>query len=122
MHRTGVGLTVGGLATLSALLGGCVFGGGDDPMQVVPTATNTVDAVETNTPGATETVAGATTTTTSPTPSEQTHTVEPGQSLGIIANLYGVTVTAIVEANGITDPNVIFPGQVLVIPPPAESQ
>ena len=45
------------------------------------------------------------------------HTVLPGQSLFIIAGIYGVTVNAIVNANPeITDPALIFPGQILIIP------
>ncbi|MCA9821589.1 MAG: LysM peptidoglycan-binding domain-containing protein [Dehalococcoidia bacterium] len=124
MYRTRAGRIVAGVAVLGALLGGCVFGGGDDdPTEVVPTATSTQGTVATNTPAAaTETVAGATTTTTSPTPAGQTHTVEAGQSLGIIAGLYGTTVQALVDANGIADPNLIYPGQVLIIPGAAGSQ
>ncbi len=115
MHRHRTRLTVAGLAVFGASLGGCVFGGGDDPT-VVPTATSTQQAAVTNTAAVTETVAGATTTTVSPTPSEQTHTVAAGESLGKIATQYGTTVQALVDANGITDPNLIYPGQVLVIP------
>lgn len=45
-----------------------------------------------------------------------THVVQPGETLGAIARQYGVTVEAIAFANGITNPNLIFAGQVLVIP------
>jgi LysM repeat protein len=48
--------------------------------------------------------------------------VEAGQSLGIIANLYGTTVQALVDANGIADPNLIYPGQELIIPEAAPTQ
>jgi len=41
-----------------------------------------------------------------------------GDSLAAIARAYGVTVAAIVEANGIQDPNAIRVGQELVIPNP----
>ncbi len=107
---------VAGMALLAASLGGCVFGGGSSDPTVIPTATATQQAVATNTAAVTETVAGATTTTVSPTPSQQTHTVAAGESLGIIATQYGTTVQAIVDANGITDPDFIYPGQVLIIP------
>lgn len=46
------------------------------------------------------------------------HAVAPGQSLYTIARLYGVTVDDILEANPqITDPRLIYPGQVINIPP-----
>lgn len=51
----------------------------------------------------------------------RSHTVEPGDNLQRIANIYGVTVAEIIAANNLTNPNRIIPGQVLVIPgnPPA---
>jgi nucleoid-associated protein YgaU len=60
------------------------------------------------------------TTGTSPTPagSGQTHVVQEGEFLSEIAAQYGVTVEAIAEANGIENPNLIEPGQELIIPPP----
>lgn len=45
-----------------------------------------------------------------------TYTVQPGDTLYRIAARFGTTVTAIVNANNIADPNLIYPGQVLVIP------
>jgi LysM repeat protein len=44
------------------------------------------------------------------------HTVQAGENLYHIALQYGTTVEAIAQANGITNPNLIFVGQVLVIP------
>jgi LysM repeat protein len=44
------------------------------------------------------------------------HIVQWGESLSIIAARYGVTVNAIAEANGISNPNYIYAGQSLVIP------
>jgi len=44
------------------------------------------------------------------------YTVEPGDTLGRIARHLDVSVTDLAAANGITDPDVIRPGQVLVIP------
>lgn len=44
------------------------------------------------------------------------HTVQPGQGLLQIARLYGVNYQAIVDANNIANPNLIKPGQELVIP------
>lgn len=55
--------------------------------------------------------------TSSPPPtSTSRHTVQPGETLYRIAARYGTTVTAIATANNITNPNLIRPGQVLVIP------
>jgi LysM repeat protein len=44
--------------------------------------------------------------------------VQPGETLRSIAERYGVTVATILQANGITDPDSIRPGQILFIPQP----
>ncbi len=44
------------------------------------------------------------------------YTVQPGDTLSSIAQRFGITVEALVLANGLSDPNYIFVGQVLVIP------
>jgi LysM repeat protein len=44
------------------------------------------------------------------------HEVKPGETLGEIARRYGVKVGDVAEANNITDPRRIQPGQELVIP------
>jgi LasA protease len=46
----------------------------------------------------------------------QLHTVQPGETLLTIAQVYGVSVAEIVQANGLPDENMISVGQVLVIP------
>ncbi|GAB4511681.1 MAG: hypothetical protein OHK0046_10080 [Anaerolineae bacterium] len=45
-----------------------------------------------------------------------THIVERGQELALIAREYGVSMEDIVALNDISDPNLIYPGQELVIP------
>jgi nucleoid-associated protein YgaU len=45
-----------------------------------------------------------------------TYVVQAGQELGLIAREYGVTVEQIVELNGITDPDLLYVGQELLIP------
>jgi LysM repeat protein len=47
---------------------------------------------------------------------QQTHTVQAGETLYRISLRYGVTLTALVQANSIANPNLIFVGQVLIIP------
>jgi LysM repeat protein len=63
------------------------------------------------------------------TPSGETvvHTVQSGETLSGIAAQYGVSMQAIVDANGITDPGHIVTGQKLIIPvsgtvPPAPTR
>lgn len=46
---------------------------------------------------------------------EKTYTVKPGDTLSGIAAMYGTTYQKIAADNGIANPNLIYPGQVLVI-------
>ncbi|NWF68916.1 MAG: LysM peptidoglycan-binding domain-containing protein [Chloroflexi bacterium] len=48
-----------------------------------------------------------------------THTVQPGENLFRIALRYGVSVDVLAAANGISDVRLIYVGQVLIIPDPA---
>lgn len=55
--------------------------------------------------------------TVAPTPApQQTYVVQEGDTLAAIAQQFGTSVEAIQSANGISDPNEILIGQVLVIP------
>ena len=47
-----------------------------------------------------------------------THTVQPGENLYRIALRYGTTWPVLAAANGLVNPNLIYSGQVLVIPGP----
>jgi lipoprotein-anchoring transpeptidase ErfK/SrfK len=51
-----------------------------------------------------------------------THIVEPGQELALIARQYGVDMEDIVVLNNITNPDLLFVGQELVIPADGEYQ
>ncbi|MCB8943481.1 MAG: LysM peptidoglycan-binding domain-containing protein [Ardenticatenaceae bacterium] len=53
---------------------------------------------------------------TTPPPTSGTYTVKPGDSLFRIALQFGTTVSAIVQANNILNPSLIYVGQVLIIP------
>ena len=50
---------------------------------------------------------------------KKTHTVSQGQSLSLIANKNGISVQALMKANGLTSSD-IHPGKVLTIPSPAK--
>jgi hypothetical protein len=45
-----------------------------------------------------------------------THTVAPGETIYSIAAFYGVSAEMLANANGLTNPNQIFVGQVLYLP------
>lgn len=49
-------------------------------------------------------------------PSIKTYTVQSGDTLWGIAQLYGITVNQIVQLNQIQNPNLIYPGQVFCLP------
>lgn len=54
--------------------------------------------------------------TTTPPGQSVFHIVLPGETLFRIAMQYGVSVNDVTQANGITDPSLIYPGQQLLIP------
>jgi TolB protein len=54
-------------------------------------------------------------------PTAQTYTVKRGETLSEIASRFGVSVQAIADANGISNPALIRPGQVLIIPVPGRT-
>lgn len=67
---------------------------------------------------ATETAALPTTTAAKPAANGETvkHTVQSGESLGVIARKYGISVGELAAANNITDPSKVRAGQQLVVP------
>ena len=87
------------------------------PASFLPTVTATVTrraATSTRVPSPTIAVPSA-------TPVPVVHVVQPGEVLGVIAKLYGVSVDAILTANGIKDANVVQRGEKLVIPNPQQT-
>lgn len=55
---------------------------------------------------------------TRPAYADQSYTVQPGDHLARIARTYGVDLNVLATANNLVNPNLIYPGQVLVIPDP----
>jgi LysM repeat protein len=57
-----------------------------------------------------------------PVPTRRTtavsYTIKSGDSLSAIAANFGITTAALMQANGITNPNLVNIGQVIIIPPP----
>jgi LysM repeat protein len=47
---------------------------------------------------------------------QRRHTVRPGETLAIIAAYYNTTWPAIAQANNLSNPNLIYVGQMLIIP------
>lgn len=91
------------------------------PAPTLPPPTATPSLTPTTTPTATP-LRRTPTTNPTPTQAEQTvYVVQGGDSLWKIAESYGITVDALVEANGISKDDVIRPGQELVIPVPGQA-
>lgn len=72
--------------------------------------------VEPPTPEANPEVSETPSAATAPEPQTTTYVIQAGDSLSQIARRFSVTLEAIMEANGITDPDSIREGQELVIP------
>lgn len=99
---------------------------------VAPTSTlrpsRTPAPAATPTPMVTPTLTVASTPTSSPEPEPTatstieilTHIVENGDNLISVAEQYGVTVQAIVIANNLANADLIYIGQTLIIPLPAQ--
>jgi murein DD-endopeptidase MepM/ murein hydrolase activator NlpD len=51
-------------------------------------------------------------------PAAEQYVVQPGDTLGLIAQGYGISVAALMEANNISDPNLLEVGAALTIPAP----
>jgi len=51
-------------------------------------------------------------------PQTQRHTVAAGESLSSVAASYGVDTEALLSANGFSPSSIIYPGQVVTVPPP----
>jgi LysM repeat protein len=79
--------------------------------------TSSSPSVTTTSQPATAVATAAVTQATSVTTVVSSYVVESGDSLAEIAKRFGVTMSAIMEANNITNPDRVLVGQKLVIPP-----
>ncbi len=118
--RTAFALTIG-VASM-ALLSGCGSSDGEaassgDTLNYVPTTSYALKAPATTT--TTTTVAPGETPAGGTVPTEQSYTIQSGDSLSAIASRFDVTMDAIVAYNGWTDGinHVLLPGDTILIPP-----
>jgi LysM repeat protein len=86
-------------------------------IQIQPTATPLPPPTETPVPPTSTPIPPTATATAQAV----IHTVKAGETLSQIAQVYGVTMEAIMQANGLADPNRIIVGQRLAIPAPSQS-
>ncbi len=105
------GVTLGGLVEANGLTVASVIFSGQT--LTVPPATRAIP-VSRATPASVATPTPATGTTGA---TASAYVVQPGDALAGIAWRNGVTLGALVEANGLTVASVIFPGQTLTVPP-----
>src|SRR5215468_8830702 len=85
------------------------------PLLYLPPAATVAQATETALPlSLSPTPPPAPTSAVQPT--QTTYIVKPGDTLGNIAERFGVTLDALMAANGISNPNVVSAGQTLIIP------
>jgi len=89
------------------------------PTVAAPSATPGTSAA--TSPSATGAASPLPSVAPSPAATPRIYVVKRGDQLGRIAASFGVTLQALQAANGITNPNLIIPGQKLVIPAPAAS-
>jgi lipoprotein-anchoring transpeptidase ErfK/SrfK len=92
---------------------------------VVIAATSALPPTPTPLPTDTPTPLPTSTISPSPVPTPTTlpkdYLVKEGDTLSAIAKLYGIPLAFIILNNGIEDANLIYPGQVLIIPDPGET-
>lgn len=110
-RKVAIGLGVVVVVLVGAVIGLITLGGGDDGGSDGASAPSTL--------GDTEAPTRAAPTTTGPPTSYQ---VQPGDTLTSIAQEFDVPADAIIAENGLTNPDNLTEGQVLLIPsvPPAQ--
>jgi LysM repeat protein len=107
------------LASLFLLAAAC--GGSDEPSAtptLAPTPTPSQEPGATLSPVTTPTPEPTVTATPSASCTPTTYTVEAGDLLSVLADSFDIPLDDLIEANDITDPDLIQVGQELVIPCP----
>ncbi len=84
-----------------------------------PTAQPTPPAAQSPSPPASPSASPSIELSPSPDATPLVHIVQRGESISLIAAEYGTTAQAIIELNQLRNPNVIYVGQRLLIPPPS---
>lgn len=106
-------LTVAELARANSLTANATLAPGKK--LIIPGKPGAPKDLSTSAPAAPEPKAAAPTRTAA-TAEGASHVIQPGENLGVIARKYGVTISELTAANGISDPTKIRAGQKLVIP------
>ncbi|MEL7208749.1 MAG: LysM domain-containing protein [Actinomycetota bacterium] len=122
-RRSGRALASGAVLVLAAGLAGCgrsapvdALGQTEGDPDIAGVTVTSPDAVIDGT--TTPTGADTTTTVVAPAqPQQVLYTVQPGDTLSVIAGNFGVPIDELAAYNGITDVNSITPGDELAIPP-----
>jgi LysM repeat protein len=101
MNRRGAATTLGVATVIAVTMVGC----------------GTTDEASRETqPPIRTTIAITTTTSTTVPPGQRFYTIKPGETLGVIAASFEVTVQSIVDINGLANPDAIQAGQTIEIP------
>jgi LysM repeat protein len=113
--RLGSGTGAGGSSPSPAASASAVVAGSPTPTaSLAPTPTTPPPSAS---PQPSPTPTATPRQTAKPSPSSgRTYTVKAGDTLSSIAARFGTTVKALQQLNGISDPSLIHPGQVLKIP------
>lgn len=90
--------------------------------EILPVEVAESPAVEAAVEEAAETVVEAAEEAAEDVQPRQTHIIQPGEQLASIANRYGVSWVDIARMNNITNPNIVYVGQSLIIPGEGESR
>lgn len=111
------------VAVILALLAGCGRSAPEsaatvDPAETEPAAAGVqvVSELPVIVPPPTTATIPTTVTTALPATPAGSYVVQPGDTLSVIAEQFGITIQQLSDANGITDVNSIQPGQELIIP------